>query len=917
MASLPTGTVTFLFTDIEGSTRLWETQADAMKLVLARHDAILREAIAAHDGHVFKTVGDAVDAVFAKASDALAAAVAAQRALVAERWAVPGGLHVRMALATGVADERDGDYFGPPLNRAARLLGAAHGGQILLLASTYQLVRDAPMAEVTVRDLGEQRLRDLARPEQIFQIVGSDLPAEFPPLRTLESIPNNLPVQLTSFVGRAGELAEIHRLLGTTRLLTLMGAGGAGKTRLALQVAAEVMDDYADGVWLVELALLSDPALVLPAIASALGVRDSIAQALTDTLTDYLRTKTLLLLLDNCEHLSAACAQVTEMLLRRCPELRVLSTSQEALGVPGEVSYAVPSLSLPDPGRQVESGELTQYEAVRLFIDRAMLSKPDFRLTASNGPLVAQVVRRLDGIPLAIELAAARTKVMSVEQIASRLDDRFHLLTTGGRTAAPRHQTLKAAMDWSYELLADHERTLLRRLSAFAGGWTLEAAEAVCTGDGLEAAEVLDLLSRLVDRSLVLVAEPNGEPRYRLLETVRQYARDRLAETGEADAVRGRHRDWFLELAEQGEAQLQGAPQAGWLDRFELEHDNLRAALDWCRRAQEDPDPGLRLSGALWRFWDVRGFWTEGRSWLEGALTHGGDAHTGARVKALIGAAYLGFYQGDFERAAAMAGESLELSRKLGDKRGTASCLNILGFEACRLERFDRAAALSDESLALSRETGDRFGVLDARVVQSFVARARGDFARAADLLEEIVTQARTLGDRWRLIEALNNLGLIKREQGDYARATAVLEETLTLAQELKDKAGSAFAESNLGIVAWYQGDLPQADALFKQSLTPRIELGDKRGISTSLLGLAAVATGRGEFERAAILFAAADALRQSIGVPLPPFIRNEYERLLGTTRAALGEEPFTRAWTKGQAITPEQAATLEGSATA
>jgi len=913
MAGLPTGTVTFLFTDIEGSTRLWETHADAMKSALARHDLILREAIAAHDGHVFKTVGDAVDAVFAIASEALAAAAAAQRVLAAEQWTVPGGLRVRMALTTGVADERDGDYFGPPLNRVARLLSTAHGGQILMFGGTYELVRDAPLAGLAARPLGEHLLRDLARPEEIYQVIGSGLPAEFPPLRSLDHVPNNLPVQLTTFIGRSRELKEIRRLLEGTRLLTLMGPGGAGKTRLALQVAAEAMDDYADGVWLVELASLSDAALVLPKIASTLGLRESLGQTLADTLTEYLRTKVLLIVLDNCEHLAAACAEVIETLLQRCPNLRVLATSQEALGIPGEVGFAVPSLSLPDPERQVGAEDLTQYEAVRLFIDRALLGKPDFHLTARNGPLVAQVVRRLDGIPLAIELAAARTKVMSVEQIASRLDDRFRLLTTGGRTVASRHQTLKAAMDWSYELLSEHERMLLRRLSAFAGGWTLEAAEAVCAGDGLEGEEVLDLLSHLVDRSLVLVQELNGESRYRLLETVRQYARDRLAETDEPGRVRGRHRDWFLELAEQAEAQLQGAQQATLLDRLEEEHDNLRAALEWCRLDTERPDLGLRLSGALWRFWEVRGYWTEGRSWLEEAIARSGGVHTAPRVKALNGAAYLSFFQGDFERAAALAAENLDLSRKLGDKRGTASCLNIMGYEACRLERFDRAAALSEESLALSRETGDRFGVLDARVVQSFVARARGDFARAADVLEGIVTQARTLGDRWRLIEALNNLGLIKREQGDYARATAVLEETLAVAQDLRDKAGTAFAQSNLGIVAWYQGNADRADEFFKQSLTLRMELGDKRGIATSFVGLAAVATGREEFERAAILFAAADALRQTIGVPVPPFIRTKYEQLLEGTRSALGEDAFTRAWTQGQAMTLEQAATLEG----
>jgi len=908
MTDLPSGTVTFLFTDIEGSTRLWEEYHEAMKRALGRHDAVLRAAIGTNRGHIFKTVGDAFDAVFPTAPGALAAALAAQRALSAEPWEVPGGLRVRMALDTGVAEERDEDYFGPTLNRTARLLAAAHGGQILLSRTTFELVRDALPADVTLRDLGEHRLKDLTRPERIFQVVASDVPGDFPSIKSLNTLPNNLPIQLTSFVGREREIASVKHHLAADRLVTLTGAGGAGKTRLALQVAAELLESYQDGVWLVQLESLADPALVPQTVASAVGVREE-HRPLVETVADFLHPKSLLLVVDNCEHLLVACAQLAETFLRRCPQLRVLATSQEPLGVAGEATYRVPSLSMPDAKQAPDPESLTQYEAVRLFAERAALSKRDFALTGGNALAVAQLVRRLDGIPLAIELAAARLKALSVEQIVARLDDRFRLLTAGTRTAVARHQTLKATMDWSYELLSEAERAMLRRVSVFAGGWTLEAAETVCSGEGIEPREVLDLLALLVDKSMVLVyEEDHGGPRYRLLETVRQYGRERLVESGEDEAVGRRHRDWYLRSAEEAEPGLQEPQQEIWLDRLEAEHDNLRAALEWCRTREDNPEYGLRLAGALWKFWEVRGYWSEGRAWLEGTLARSGELMNSQRVKGLNGAAYLAFFQGDYERAAALGEESLALSRKLGDKRGTASCLNILGLEACRLERYDRAAALGEESLALSREVGDRWGVADAHAVMGLVARGQGDYTRAAALLEESLAQARQLGDKWRVAIVLNNLGLVAREQGDYDRAKTLLEETLAQFRLLGDKWGIAFSQSNLGIVAWNQGDHERAELLFRESLLLRRALGDKRGITTSLVGLAAVAAARGQAERSALLFGAAEALREAIRVPVPPFIRDEYDRRVAALRATMREQAFTEAWAEGRAMSMDRA---------
>jgi predicted ATPase/class 3 adenylate cyclase len=907
MSGLPEGTITFLFTDIEGSTRMWEEHAEAMKVALRRHDTLLRRVIPEYRGYVFKTVGDAFHAAFPSPADAVAASLAAQQALAAERWGVPGGVRVRIALHTGAAESRDGDYFGPTINRIARLLSTGHGGQVLLFRSTYDLAHDALPAGVSVRDLGQHRLKDLAGPEQIYQLVAPGLPAEFPPLASLEAFPNNLPVQLSNFIGRDREIAQAKEILSTARLLTLTGPGGGGKTRLALQVAADLVDEMADGVWLAEFATLSDPMLLTQAVAASLGLRDQSERPILSVLTGFLQSRRVLLVLDNCEHVVNECAQFADQLLRACSHLRILATSQTPLGIPGEVVLTVPPLSLPDPSRAPSAEQLTQYESVRLFVERAALIRPGFMVTSDNAAAVTQIVRQLDGIPLAIELAAARAKMMSVQQISDRLDDRFRLLTAGGRTVAPRQQTLKAAMDWSYDLLTEPERTLLRRLSVFGGGWTLEAAEAVCAEGQVEGGQVLDLLGRLVDRSLVLVHDTGrGSTRYQMLETVRQYGQDRLQESVEDVRTRTRHRDWFLILAERANRYLQGAEQGAWLDLLELEHDNLRLALEWCRTAGDDLEYLLRLTGALSKFWEVRGYWTEGRMWLDGAIEQTKSRPTPSRVNVMNGAAYLAAFQGDYAKAVALTEESLELSRKLGDKRGTMACLTMLGLEACRLEKYERAAELGKESLGLSQEVGDWWGAVDSRIVLAFVARAQGDSQRASTLLEEIVSQVRQVGDRWRLSMALNNLGLVKRELGDYPRAKDVLEETLALTIEIGDKWGVAFARSNLGIVAWYQGDLPRAAEQFAQSLRLRVEVGEKRGIVVSLLGLGAVAIGQGDAERAARLFAGAEALRETIGVPVPPFIRGRFDQLVAETRTALGEERFADVWAQSRALALE-----------
>ena len=883
MSSLPTGTVTFLFTDIEGSTRLWEAHPEAMRPALARHEDLLRGCIEDSGGYVFKTVGDAFCAAFPTANTALQAALAAQLALAAEPWELPTSLRVRMALHTGATEERGGDYFGSPLNRIARLMAAGHGGQVLLSEATQGLVRDALPPDASLLDLSRHRLKDLGRPEQVFQLLHPALAADFPPLRSLDNpaLPNNLPQQPTSFIGRETQIEEVKARLGKSRLLTLVGAGGSGKTRLSLQVAADLLDGQGDGVWLVELAALSDPALVPQAVADVLGVQEQAGKPIQQTLVEALKAKRLLLVLDNCEHLVSACASLASDLLRACPGVHLLASSREPLNVAGEQTYRVPSLSLPDPKQAQTAESLSQFEAVRLFIERAQAVQPSFAVTNGNARAVAQVCFRLDGIPLALELAAVRVRSLSVEEVNRRLDQRFRLLTGGSRTVLPRQQTLRALIDWSYDLLTEPEKTVLRRLSVFAGGWTLAAAEGVCSGEGVEDWEVLDLLTGLVDKSLAVYEEgADGDAgRYRLLESVRQYAGDRLGESGEGEAVQGRAASWFLAFAEEAAPQLTGSEVAAWLSRLEVEHDNLRASLTWEEQWGDGGEDGLRLAVALRRFWEVRGHFTEGRQWLGRALVRttsgavGLDGATGpepsaARALVLNGAGILALAQGDYAEARALLEESLTIKRQLGDQQGIAGSLINLGL----------------------------------------VASDQGDLADARALYEQGLTILRPLGHQEFIANALNNLGLVASAQGDYAGARALQEESLTIRRQLGDQGGISASLGNLGVVAQAQGDYVEARALSEECLTIMRQLGNQSGIAESLESMAGVVQGQGRPGRAARLGGAASALRESIGSPRHPAEQAEMDKTIASVREALGEEAFAAAWDAGRATPWKQA---------
>lgn len=628
-SSLPAGTVTFLFTDIEGSTTLAQSHRDVWESLRLRHNVILRGAMEANGGLVFEIIGDAFCVAFHTALEALKAALDAQQQLQAEDWGETS-IRVRMGINTGTAQpavNADGSagYTGySTLARTQRVMSTAYGQQILVSNASADLLLDDLPAGVSLRDMQQHRLKGLLNLEHLWQVVAPNLQQNFPALQTLNSIPNNLPIQLTSFIGREKEIDRIKNLVEHHRLVTLTGSGGVGKTRHSLQVSAELLDQFPDGVWLVEMAPVSVPGLVLQAVANVLGLREDQGRPLMDALQDYLRSKSAFLVMDSCEHLLEACAQLADALLHACPNLRILASSREALGIAGEVAYRVPSLALADPEHLPALESLTQYDSVRLFIERALAVQPDFAVTNENAPAVAQICARLDGIPLAIELAAARVKGLSVEQISQRLDDRFRLLTGGSRTALPRHQTLRALIEWSYELLLEPERTLLRRLAIFVGDWTLEAAEAVCADDTarpsprskersarahirqvIDKPDVLELLLRLVDKSLVVAEEHTGQARYHMLETIRQLAREKLSESGEEAVLQARHLGFYLSFSEQAEAKLQGAESLIWLHQLGAEYENLRAALAWAREHRE-AQPPMRLARATEQLGDAK-----------------------------------------------------------------------------------------------------------------------------------------------------------------------------------------------------------------------------------------------------------------------------------------------------------------------
>ena len=773
---------------------------------------------------------------------------------------------MRSGVNCGAVERRDGDYFGSPVNRAARIMGSAHGGQILLSQSIVALVADRLPKDVTLRDLGLARLRDLASPEHLYQVLHPKLRHDFPALRSLEATPNNLAQQVTSFVGRERELAEVTRLLGTARLITLLGAGGIGKTRLAMHVAADVMDAYPDGVWFVDLAPLSDPRLVPQAVASVLGVKEESGATIVDALVRHVKDKRMLLVLDNCEHLLHACAGIAGSLLRAGAQLKLIATSRESLHVAGETSYPVPALAVPDAGDRVTPNALAQYESTRLFVDRAAAAKPSFRATLANAPAIADICRRLDGIPLAIELASARVGALPVETIAARLSDRFRLLTGGDQTALPRQQTLRALIDWSHDLLTEPERALLRRLSVFAAGWTLEAAEAVCAGGDIDVADVLDLLTHLVDKSLVAM-DADGS-RYRLVETVREYAHEKLDESGESDAVRASHLRHLQEQAEAAPPAHGGAELARWRARLDLERENFLAAHAWADREEGNAERGLRLAYALGRYWFTRG---------QPAL--------GLRLS------------------------SEALARRGAQERSVARCRTLFdaGQHYCFTGRYEEAQGPLEESLAIARELEDPKYV--ARVLQplGMAAFGRGDRNTARAHMKEAVELARGIGDKRELAAALNNLAQMHRIDGELDPAEPLYAQAVTLAREIGDRETVAIALLNLAMVSIGRGSGDRAHGMLMEILAIVEEIGS-RPVGLGALDVAAgYGAWREEWEHAARFFGVAQAQIVETGLQRDPTDEAFLLPLVERARSKLGPAAFETVEREGRALGYEE----------
>jgi predicted ATPase/class 3 adenylate cyclase len=861
MAELPTGTVTFLFTDIEGSTRLLqELGPDRYQRIQDDHGRILRAAIAEGGGTEIRTEGDAFFAVFRSPAGALRTAIRAQRDLAETP------LRVRIGLHSGEGRLGGDDYVGIDVNRAARIAAAGHGGQVLLSDATRGLVEHDLPDGVRLRDLDEHRLKDIAHPERLFDLVIDGLLSDYPPLRTRDARPTNLPGRLTSFVGRREEMAETVRLLSDNRLVTLTGPGGTGKTRLALEVAAELLPSFSDGAFFVDLAPLADPGQVCPAICEAVGVREEPGSDLIDTLVNRLTGKTLLLVLDNFEHLLEE-ASLVGRVLERVPDVRVLVTSRIPLGLYGEQEQPVLPLTTPDDGAGPDVEALVRYEAVALFVDRARAARPAFTLTAENGSTVAGICARLDGLPLAIELAARRIKVLTPEAILARLGRSLDMLTASAPNLPERQRTLRATISWSESLLEEAERRLFARLSVFAGGIDVDAADAVANPGGDLGIDTLDGLSSLIDKSLLLRTGPGGaEPRFGMLETIREYASLRLEEAWDHEPTRRRHAEHFLALADASEPHLTGDDQTAWLDRLDREHENLQAALRWSADAAEI-DRGLSAAASVWRFWHLRGHLAIGRAWLERPLAEPGE-RTAARAKAHGAAGGLAYWNADYDATEHHYEESLAIYRELDDLQGIAEAVYNLAFvPIARGTELGRAIELLDEARARYQRLGDERGVSKATADTAYVLMMQGDYRSAVPVLKEASVRSRRLGDRFRLTDDLTSLGQAHRLLGQHREARAAFLESLDL-----------FEES--GITG---------------------------GVGAVLLMMSALESDLGRHERAMRVFGAAEVIREAgeAGFPTAAVMMGDP---VGAARAAIGNEAVDREVAEGRAMSLDEA---------
>ncbi len=907
---LPTGNLAFLFTDIEGSTTRWEHDTQAMTQAVRRHDELMRAAIQAHNGHVFKTIGDAFCAVFWNINDGLGAALDAQRSLSLEDFSAVDGIRVRMALHVGVADERDGDYFGPTLNRVARLLAIGYGAQVLVSGSAAEQVAGA-IPDVTLRDLGEHRLKDLRAPEHVFQLLAADLPADFPKLKSLSVLDNNLPLQLTNLVGRDQDVAAIKALLGKNRLVTLIGSGGVGKTRCGLQVCAEMLESFSDGVWFVDLAPLSNPTLVPNVIASIFDVQEQPSQTMLALLITHLKNKQVLLLIDNCEHLIHEASKTAEAILRDCPKTSILTTSREILGVGGEAVYRMPSLSVPDNPKGLTAELALEYGSVALFVARAHAANAKFALTDEAAPTVAEICRRLDGIPLALELAAARVRVLSVSSLAQRLDERFKILTGGSRTALPRQQTMRALIDWSYDLLSEREQTIFRFFSIFSGAFTLDFATAVCAGDAIEDIEVLDLLTSLADKSLLNADHATDDVRYRMLESTRQYAHEKLVEHGEYEAIVRRHAQTYLAFAEELDQAWDATPDREWIARAETEMDNLRAALDWALGLRGEIEVGQRLAAA--RFWEELAR-AEGRRYLRAAL----ELLTPETPRDLVGrleiaASKIDSIFGQFKSALASAERALAIFQELGDEDGVAEARLCAGRALLFSARIPEGEEMLQAALARFRSSHNHKTTASALSSLGYARALEDDMPAARSLLKEAAALYEARGAESRLPAVLGLLAEAEFRAGDAEATIEVAAKGLAAARAMNSRRNLISLLPNMAAYLTSLQRYDEAQPYAREALALARDEQAETNVAFTIQHLAAIGAMRtGQTEdgrtRAARVAGFVDARLIALEATREYTEQREYEAMLSALRSALGSKPLDDLLAEGRTWDEERA---------
>ena len=900
----PTGTVTFLFADIEGSTRRWESDPAAMQEALRAHDALMRSAIESHGGYVFKTVGDEFCAVFTRSRDAIDAALDAQRALRAADFAGVGDLCVRMALHTGEADEREGDYFGPALNRTARLMAIGHGGQILLSGVTNALVQGQLPQPVMLKDLGSHRLRDLAQPEQVFQLGAPDLPDAFPPLRSLEALPNNLPLQLTSLVGRDVDIAEVSALLEKYRLVTLTGSGGVGKTRVCLQVGANLLERFADGVWFVEFAPIGDPELVTSAIATTLSVRlpgqgDPLAE-----LVESLKTQEMLLLFDNCEHLVGAAAAAASAILRGCPKVRILATSRQGLSISGEAAYRMPSLAIPENlgADSFDAETALSYGSIELFVERAKAADARFVLTDEIAPVVADICRRLDGMAFAIELAAARLTILKPQELRTRLDQRFRVLTGGSRDALPRQQTLRALIDWSHDLLDEREQKLFRQVGIFVGGFTVEGATAVA-GDEADELDVLDLLASLADKSLIVAERSGDQTRYRLLESTRAYALEKILAAGERADLGARHFAYLRTLFERTAASFEESPRDATLIALAVELEDFRAALDWAE--SNDPRGGADLLTATTLFirLDLHREGIE-RARRFAALLDGADARRLARLWINISACETGRYA--HNRALASARQAIVFARASGDRATLAEALMKLARAAGFEHDLDESTAALAEVEGFDLTPRQRLESLKSR---ASVAGFLGDLSLSSQVYEEMGALHRALGNERGEFTVAANLAEIEHARGETQRAIASARDALALAERFRESNAIALLNQNLAGYCLAVDEREAARTAGESVLRHYLKSEPANPhVPVTLEHLALAHALDGDFERAARLEGYVNRALLDVGYPREYTETVTQKRLDGLLRERLDAAELDALFAAGALLTPEEA---------